>query len=302
MTSPATLLLISAALLVIGCQGHPRSAEATPSSGLTTSPVPPLPLAASAESAPEVDGGPAPSASAAPSMPEPPARWFAFAEDAASRRACRFGGVVRAVETTAVSPGRRGAKRAVRVTVEGDAGRCHGAELAGVQTSMAVGPIAEEWSEQPCTRIVLGVPAGWTLPFGPGDAVCGSVRRYSLGYEQGGEGVVLDAKGALLLAFADAMPRTPSPLLGWTFTLGPERSRSRMDEGYFFSDHDMVIAHAGARWTLREDAEPERLDEKGGTALRAEAGGYRTQGRLSPWMSWLHDAGYHFAVVRERSP
>jgi hypothetical protein len=295
-TPPAFLVLVPAALLAIGCQAHPRSVEATPDAGPTTT------AALPAASVPEADGGPAPGASAAPTAAEPPARWFALAEDAASGGGCRFGGVVRAMETTAAPAGRKGAKRAIRVTVEGNAASCHDAELTGVQTSISVGPVAGEWSETPCARIVLGVPAGWALPFGPGDAVCGSVRRYSLGYDRGGEAVVLDPAGDLLLAFADAMPRAPSPLPGWSFTLGPERAESRMDEGYFFADHDVVIAHRRARWTVRTGAPAGRLDDQGGPSFRAEAGGYRTRGSLPPWMTWLHDAGYRFAVARERTP
>lgn len=254
----------------------------------------------------DAGGAPAPlpeaSSTAAAAPPsEPPGGWFVVAEDAGKTGSCRFGGVVASVETTAaaVAPGETKRFRAVRVTFAGDAAGCHAAELTGVRVSGDHGPIAARWRDAPCSRIVLGVPRGWTLPFGQGTGVCGSVRRYSLGYDSGSEVVVLDTRGNLLLAFADAMPRTPSPLPGWIFALGPERSSHPADEGYALVNHDVEIARGGARWVVRADAPPERREGGGGAVFRVEARGYRISGLLPVWMKWLQDSGYGFALARE---
>jgi hypothetical protein len=305
-------LLVSVTLLVAGCPARPLPVEAAPEPGLTASA--PIPAAASTGANLDAGGGlallPAPpvdvsSAAAVAPPPELPGGWFVLAKDEGESGSCHFGGVVQSLETTAVTldPGRKTQLRAVRITFADGATACRDTELTGVRTSSrGDGPRAVRWRERPCSQIVLGVPRGWTLPFSQGAAVCGSVRRYTLGYDAGDEVVVLDARGGLLLAFAAEMPRTPAPLPGWSFTLGPERETHRGDEGYALLDHDVVIAHGAARRTVRPHAPPAQLDDMGEPSFRVEANGYRISGLLPVWMKWLLDSGYGFAVAREGAP
>jgi hypothetical protein len=282
--------LAACAMMIAGCR-EPRpiaaSAEALAPTAATTS------VAATATAS-------VASAPAVAVQPPAPSHWFAMTDEASGGSSCQFGGVVRAVDAAFTARHRGSLKRAVRIELSGPDG-CHPVALTGVRTSAKVGPEPLPWSERPCAAVILGAPTGYVLPFGVNDAVCGSVRFFSVGTEGTTEVVVLDGKGELLLAFAAPMPRAASPFPGWSFTPGPERTRHPPDEGHQLVEYDVVITHGRARWTVQAGAPPSRLDD-GDAFFRAQATAYRAQGSFPPWSALQGEEGVGFALVREKKP
>lgn len=244
----------------------------------------------------------APEPSAAP-VPVSPPDFFALGEDAGREGSCRFGGVVESIEETAAfarfdAGGRPdNPYRALRIRL-GDPSRACGEAGSTTLEAMAVG--RPRFAPHSCTRIVIGVPEGWTLPIAAGDSVCGSVAGFSIGYGIRSEVFVVDAADELVFAFSPALPRTSFQRSGWTFELGGGFDCRRTGEDSTLCSADVTVRRGGAQAKFH-GAGAVRLAPKSGPAYRVSADGYRfVAGGPAVWYSIQGLAGFSLTIARER--
>ena len=168
--------------------------------------------------------------------------------------------------------------------------------LAGVRDSMDSGPI--RGPEGPLVaEIFVATPIGYpAISFAMGQCVAGTVTRFGVGYSSARE-AVLFRDGILVFAEAPELPRTPSPLEGWTFLRGALRRTQRTTEDYWLETYDMRVSHAGVIVELL--AEEASSIEYGPERYLVEVGGYGTRGSLPPYVAWRQREGYGFLIVRD---
>ncbi len=227
----------------------------------------------------------------------PPATRFAlapqiFCGEDAREAACTFRGTVRDVEPAEVVPRFGMASppsrvRATRIDLDPD---------EQVTCARLAAPTGVHAAEPLATRtIFVALPEGAPgLALAPGDRVCGSGERYSLGYDPGYAGV-LHTSGDLALAFSPAVPRGPSPLPGWAFATLGRRRAYLTEEDVWRTLHDVRVSHGGAAEEIVADEVA--VVELGG-AHWVTARAYTNEGRLPPWQGWMGRAGYGFVIVR----
>jgi len=228
---------------------------------------------------------------------------------------CQFQGVVRALRPAVIPASVSGYVvgqpqanvRAVAILLDGSAPPvCRTLELRGVLTSLPGPPEREgpypQLGGAPTEEVWITLPPTIALPVAVGDAICGSVRHYALGYDGGYDALIARPGGELLLAWSVSMPREASPVPGWTFAFGPSKEDKGYGEDYRSRRHDMVVSHGKVSARVPYfNGETSILETPDG-AFAVRAGGYTTRGPLPVYDAWKTRRGYGFTIARIPPP